>query len=273
LSALAAGAHRLARVTAAVRDESAIAWTAPSGRARLTSLLFDRAPTYAPGGVMFSLGLLDWERELLAPPFPQRGRLLVGGAGGGREAIALLGRGYDVLAFDAAAELVRLGAPAVAASGGALVHATYADVVRAAEGMPTPLGERLAAPVDGVLLGWGSLSLLVSDDERLALLRALRRLAPNAPVALSFDEPAEPDPSESGVARVRRALRRFFAGRGAPGYTGERMRYAPWAGILRESTIGEVEAVARAAGFEVAKHGSEPGRMLLMPGPESPRQG
>ena len=66
-------------------------------------------------------------------------------------------------------------------------------------------------------------------------------------------------------ARVRRTLRRFYHGRGAPGYTGERMRYAPWAGIIRESTLADVETVARAAGYHPAKHGSEPGRMLLLP--------
>ena len=214
---------------------------------------------------MFGLGLLDWERELLSPPFPAAGRLLVGGAGGGREAIALLERGYDVFAFDPAGALVQAGAPAVATSGGTLCRASYADLVRAAAGQPTPLDAAFTPPLDGVLLGWGSFSLIVSDEERIALLRALRMLAPRAPVALSFDEVVEPESSASGVARVRRMLRRFYEGRGAPGYTGERMRYAPWAGIIRESTLADVETVARAAGYHPAKHGLEPGRMLLMP--------
>lgn len=265
LDALAAHAHRMARAAAGMRDETVIAWTAPADRADLTRRLFDGAPTYAPGGAMFALGLLDWERELLAPPFPARGRVLIGGAGGGREAIALLERGYDVYAFDPAEALVRAGAPAVAASGGTLVHASYADVVRAAEHPSSRLQAAFAEPVDGVLLGWGSFSLLVNDDERRALLRALRVLAPQAPVALSFDEIVEPESSESGVARLRTALRRVYRARGAPGYTGERMRYAPWAGIIRESSPGEVETVARDAGYHVAKQWSEPGRMLLMP--------
>jgi hypothetical protein len=265
LNRVAAASHRLARLAAAVRDESALAWTAPAARANLTASLFDRAPTYAPGGATFALGLFDWERELLAPPFPQRGRILVGGAGGGREAVALLERGYHVIAFDPARELVRRGAPVVAAAGGALIAASYADVIRQAAGDSTPLTPLLGTPVDGVLLGWGSFSLVVSDGERVALLRAVRAIAPAAPVALSFDEHSESDPAESGVARARAALRRLYGRRGAPGYSGERMRYAPWAGILRESTAPEVETVARAAGYEVAKHGSAPGRMLLMP--------
>lgn len=271
LNAIAAGAHRFARLAGGVRDESAIAWTAPASRADLTARLFDGEPTYAPGGSLYALGLLEWERELLAPPFPQSGRLLVGGAGGGREAIALLERGYDVVAFDASPELVRAGAPAVAASGGTLVHATYDDVVRAAAGVPSPLFGQFRAPIDGVLLGWGSLSLVISDAERLALFRALRVLAPPAPIALSFDEPADADAPDGRVGRVREALRRFYARRGAPGYSGERLRYAAWAGVLRESTVAEVETVARAAGYLAAKHGSAPGRMLLMPNAAAPQ--
>jgi hypothetical protein len=255
----------MARLAAVVRDESAIAWTAPDSRAHLTSELFGRSRTYAPGGTLFALGLQPWEQELLAPPFPPAGRVLLGGAGGGREAIALLDRGYDVIAFDPADDLVRAGAPAVAERGGTLLRASYDDVVRAASGAASPLTEHLDAPIDGVLFGWGSLSHVIADADRLALLRAVRSLAPRAPVALSFDEPVETEPSESGAARARRALRRIYHGRGAPGYTGERIRYAPWAGILRESTPGEVEAVAVAAGYRVEKQGLEPARMLLMP--------
>jgi hypothetical protein len=235
-------------------------------------MLFDGAPTYAPGGAMFALGLLDWERELLAPPFPAAGRVLIGGAGGGREAIALLERGYAVYAFDPAGALVHAGAPAVEAGGGALVHAAYADIVRSAERLPSRLDAAFTEPVDGVLLGWGSFSLLISDDERRALLRSLRVLAPRAPVALSYDELVEPEPASSGVARLRRALRRAYRARGAPGYTGETMRYAPWAGIIRESSPAEVETVARDAGYHVAKHRFEPGRILLMPDASPPER-
>lgn len=264
-------AERLARLVAAVRDESAMAWVPPSDRARLTSLLFDRQRTYAPGGRTFSLGLFGWEDEMLAPPFPRTGRILIGGAGGGREAMALIARGYEVVAFDQARELVLAGAPTVEAAGGSLLCASYDDVVRAAAGEPTPLGNAFETPFDGVLLGWGSLSLVVSDAERLSLLRALRALAPTAPVALSFDEPVDPEIPGSRVARARAAVRRLYTRLEAPGYSGERMRYAAWAGILRESTLAEVGAIARAAGYEVAKQASAQGRMLVVPvrGPAS----
>lgn len=271
LDRVAGVAERLARLVAAVRDESAMAWVPPSDRARLTSLLFDRQRTYAPGGRTFSLGLFGWEDEMLAPPFPRTGRILIGGAGGGREAMALIARGYEVVAFDQARELVLAGAPTVEAAGGSLLCASYDDVVRAAAGEPTPLGNVFETPFDGVLLGWGSLSLVVSDAERLSLLRALRALAPTAPVALSFDEPVDPEIPGSRVARARAAVRRLYTRLEAPGYSGERMRYAAWAGILRESTLAEVGAIARAAGYEVAKQASAQGRMLVVPvrGPAS----
>ncbi len=60
---------------------------------------------------------------MLVPPFPQQGRLLVGGAGGGREANVLAGRGYSVFAFDPAAELVRMGAPPLGERGIVLLRA------------------------------------------------------------------------------------------------------------------------------------------------------
>lgn len=257
--------ERFARLVAAMRDETAMAWIPPSDRARLTSLVFDRQRTYVPGGRTYALGLLPWEHEMLAPPFPSRGRILVGGAGGGREAMALIERGYEVVAFDPARELVRAGAPVIEAAGGVLLCASYDDVVRAASRQPTRLEGVFATPFDGVLLGWASLSLVVSDQERLSILRALRTLAPDAPVALSFDEPADPEIPGSDVGRARLLMRRLYGRIGAPGYTGERMRYAAWAGIVRESSISEVETVARAAGYEVAKQGSAQGRMLLVP--------
>ena len=257
--------ERFARLIAAVRDESAMAWTRPEDRARLTSLIFDRQRGYAPGGSIYARGLFPWEEELLEPPFPQSGRILIGGAGGGREAIALLQRGYHVVAFDPSPELVRAGSAAVISAGGVLLRAGYEDVVHSSRGEDTAFANVFDDSFDGVVLGWGSFSLIVSDAERLSLLQALRLLAPRAPVVLSFDEPVDSEVPGSRVSRARAAVRRAYSRLGAPGYTGERMRYAAWAGILRESSLDEVAALARAAGYEVAKQRSSQGRMLLVP--------
>lgn len=267
LDAAARVTERLARLASAIREETAIAWIPPDARASLTARVFDRERTYAPSGNIFKLGLFPWEIELLAPPFPARGRIIVGGAGGGREALALLERGYSVVAFDPASELVRAGEPALAAFGGVLRCASYEDVVRCARGDESALSDAFREPFDGVVLGWGSLSLVISDAERLSLFRALRTLAPRAPVLLTFDEPAT---GETTPGRARALLRRAYSRFGAPGYSGERMRYAPWAGVIRESAPDEVEAVVRAAGYEVAKRGSAPGRMLIIPVGDTP---
>lgn len=269
LDAVANRAERAARLVGAIRDETAIAWTKPDGRTRLTSALFDRQKTYLPGGNTFAHGLFYWEREMLVSPFPQQGRLLVGGAGGGREATVLADRGYSVFAFDPSAQLVRVGAPPLAERGVILLCASYDDVVSAAAGAPSPLVLAFTTPFDGVLLGWGSLSLVVSDADRLALMAALRKLNPHAPVVLSFDELVDTELPGSLVARVREFLRRLYVRFGADGYTGERMRYASWAGIIRMSSIEEVGSVARSAGYRVEKHGSAPGRMLLVPADRS----
>lgn len=269
LDAVANRAERGARLVGAIRDETAIAWTRPEDRTRLTSALFDRQKTYLPGGNTFAQGLFYWECEMLVSPFPQQGRLLVGGAGGGREATVLADRGYSVFAFDPSAELVRVGAPLLAERGVILVCASYEDVVSVAAGAPSPLDPAFTTPFDGVLLGWGSLSLVVSDADRLALMAALRKLNPRAPVVLSFDELVDPELPGSLVARVREFMRRLYVRFGAVGYTGEPMRYASWAGIIRMSSIEEVGSVARSAGYRVEKHGSAPGRILLVPADRS----
>src|SRR4029079_4693901 len=70
-------------------------------------------------------------------------------------------------------------------------------------------------PFDAVVLGWGSFSHVMPRAARLALLRALRALAPKAPVLLSFA--LEPGPASKGKGRVRSALQRLFAALSAPG--------------------------------------------------------
>ena len=269
LLALDRGAQALARLVSVVRDEVLFAWVPPSRRAELTAALYAGQTTYAPGGGTFRAGLFDWERALIEmPPFPRTGRLLVGGAGGGREAVALRDRGYEVVAFEPVAALVRAGVPAVAERPGALlIRASYDDLVRAARGEPSPLAPALAAAgVDGVVLGWGSLGHVTEEEDRVALLRAVRAIAPAAPVILSFTDALAPDPRGSRTAALRRGLRRLFAALGAPARYRPGDRFTPWGGFSRDSDAAAIETLARSAAYDVVFIASNPGRAMLTPG-------
>src|SRR4051812_4278985 len=89
------------RVQQTLRDEVLYAWTDADERAHTTAGLYDSQLQYAEGGDRFSAGLFEWERRAIAtPPFPSRGTILLGGAGGGREVAGLAALGYRVIAFE-----------------------------------------------------------------------------------------------------------------------------------------------------------------------------
>src|SRR5689334_5830463 len=64
-------------------------------------------PRYRPGSSAFRADLFPFEEAALERFFPEPpAEILIGGAGGGREALALAERGYAVVAFDPVARLV-----------------------------------------------------------------------------------------------------------------------------------------------------------------------
>src|SRR5262249_22445928 len=150
----------------------------------LTAFVYADQRTYLPGGARFQGGLFGWERRALdAPVFPRSGRVLIGAAGAGRELCALVERGFSVVAFDPCAPFADAARKAAPRDGATVVQASYEDLVDAVEGRGGPL-ELLRAepPFDAVVLGWGSFSHVMPASARLALLRALRVLAPRGPV-------------------------------------------------------------------------------------------
>jgi hypothetical protein len=252
LNALARGSERVARGVSRMRNAAAVALVPPSRRSDITIAIFAREASYAPGGGMFERGLMQWEEEMLGPPFPQSGRVLVCAAGCGRECVALRDRGYEILAFDPAESLVRAGAPVLAARAIELRAAGYEDLVRAARGDPSPLADVASFDFDAVLLGWNSFALVLENVDRRAILQALRQLAPRATVALSFPEPTE---------RVSPR----YPDHGGTASNESEICFNPWTGFFRESSLGEVALMAREAGYDPTKLASAPGRMLLMP--------
>jgi hypothetical protein len=261
-------ARRAASLQEGLRDELMLAWIVPEDRLRVTASLYAEQASYLPGGRHFKGGLFPWEQRVLeSGMFPHKGRVLLGAAGGGRELMALLERGFEVVAFDPCERFAEAARQASASHAGASVfHASYADLVDAAAGRGGPLSLAVRSQgFDAVVLGWGSLSHVTFPADRLSLLRALRAIAPRAPVLASFGLRPVALESPQSKGRVRNTLRRFFAAMGAPGSSGPGDLFDPDAGFLTMFAADEITSLAWEAGYEVAlwEEGSYPHAVLV----------
>lgn len=265
------GTDRLAwyayRAQEVARDELLCTWVPADSRHAVTAHVYARQEAYLPGGTAFETGLFDWENRVLsAPPFPTTGRILLGAAGGGRELRVLCERGFEVVAFEPN-DTLRAGAEAVAKRHpkARVIAAAYDDLVAATTDGTGPLAETLAqAPFDAVVLGWGSLTHLLTHAEHVALLRAARRASPGGPVLASFFvRPGRPASGKG--ARLRRALRRISASLGA-NVPSDGVAYEMNGGFVYFFTEEEILTCALEAGHQVASFSASPfPHALLVP--------
>jgi hypothetical protein len=186
-------------------------FVSPSDRAALTIAIYHRQTMYQAGQPFFSRGLFPWEQQLFRHPyFPRTGSVLIPAAGGGRELSWFLERGYDAVGFDPAPSLVHswnLSHPAHPMSA-----ASYAELRQMLASQSGPLAALSERSFDAIVLGWGSLSHLLEEEERRELFLGLRRRYPKAVVALSFLSSCDKDAHR------------------APGT--EHTYFLPWAGFV-----------------------------------------
>jgi hypothetical protein len=247
---------RLDSLRDGIRDEVLLAWIRQEDRAGLTAAVYAEQQTYFPGGHRFQSGLFPWERKALdSPLFPRSGRVLVGAAGAGRELVALLERGFSVVAFDPCAPFADAARDVADPARSTVIHASYADLVAAAEGRGGPLAVAIAGPpFDAVVLGWGSLSHVLPSSERTSLLRAVHTLAPNAPVLTSFAIEVDSSAPPESKGRVRDTLRRVFSALQAPGVSEAGDHFFLNGGFFAYLGSDEIVRLAWAAGYEVAHY-------------------
>ncbi|MEM9595220.1 MAG: class I SAM-dependent methyltransferase [Acidobacteriota bacterium] len=181
-------------------------------------------------------GLWPWEERALDAHFPTEGRFLVVAAGGGREALALVARGYAIHGCECHPDLLRVA------------QKRLAEVAPGARLLPSPR-DGLAAPTrdyDGAFLGWGAHSLVAGRGRRVDLLTSLgRHLRPGAPVLLSFLAHIGRAPGLRAIAPVANAVRRFR--RRAPVERGDTLAPNFVHVFDRPGILAEVDA----AGFDV----------------------
>lgn len=243
---------RAQRVLGILAEETALAWLSEADREELAAAIYAGRSEYAPGGSVYERGLFDWERLAIShAAFPRSGTILVPAAGAGREVLPLSRLGYDVIGFDACAELVGSGRTAIreAGSSAVLVEGTFEEFERAVGGAQNRLSSILhrRAPA-AVMIGWTSFSCLTSHEARLGFLRAVRTLAPTAPVVLSYLRgPRRPPPS-----RLRRMLRRVYVAAGSPGRASDGLAFISHAGVMQFVDEQEIADLAERTGYTVA---------------------
>lgn len=242
---------------AVLRDELLWSCIPREARASWTLEAYARGRGYKRGSSEFERGLMDWEELLLArPEIPKRGRVLVGGAGGGRELRCFAERGYGVTAFEPCEALAR-EAEVVAARfpGARVLRGEYADLAGVAlrRGPLSSLAED--GPYALVVLGWRSLSHVLEERERLDLAAALRRVAPGAPVIASF----LPRRLVRDAGRKRQLLRRALQAFGAPSRPPPGAAFILHAGFAVGLSPEDLHRMAAAGGYvaEVRETASE----------------
>lgn len=153
------------------------------------ALAYGAASRYRPGASGVQAEWFVWERAAVNRWFPGApARVLVGGAGGGREVRQLLAAGYQVVAFDPVVSLTEgLAAqqwPGLRVCAGR--YETLPALVEYPGGQAVDLGD--LGPFDAAIMGWGSLAHVRHDRDRLAAIRALCA-AIDGPLLLSVYPP------------------------------------------------------------------------------------
>jgi hypothetical protein len=182
-------------------------------------------------------GLEYWEKEAIERFFADHPRIVVTGAGGGREVLALLERGYDATGYEPNRRLVRFGASLLAESG----HPGRLWAVERDAWPPEAL------ECDGVIVGWGSYMLIRGRDRRVAFLRQARACVEvGSPLLVSFFARAGEPRYLRLVASIGSAIRRL---RGlGPVELGDTLD----PNYVHYFDRGEIESELREGGFHLA---------------------
>jgi hypothetical protein len=192
--------------------------------------------------------LHDWERSVIQDFFPPPpARVLIGGAGMGRETFPIAEMGYSVVAFDPVPELVE-GMRARKSPSVRVLRGGYED-------LPTLTGEDgrlvdIREPLfDAAVIGWGSFSMLVTDAERVETLRRFAQVT-RGPILASFwgsfweNSKFWEKPNAEGGGRLRNWLRQRARRRGLA-------RFMIRSGFARLLDADDIERMAKEAGVEI----------------------
>lgn len=180
-------------------------------------------------------GLQAWEAPVVEQAFAPGSRVVVTGAGGGREVLALLELGYDAVGYEPHPGLVQAGSELLGRRG-------HPGRLRLMERDVFPGG---VDSLDGLLVGWGSYMLSPGRKRRVAFMRGAReRMDGGAPVLLSFFVRSPDERDYVRLAAAANVVRRL---RGLePAEVGDALRPNFVHHFTREELQGELAAAGLA---------------------------
>jgi hypothetical protein len=207
------------------RSKFVRAWASDAFYDVYNEVTYSRQEMYRPGTKAFQSTLLPFEERMLSRYFPSPpGTVLIGAAGGGREAFALAQRGYQVVAF----EPVRVLAAEMANACGELRVETlvgrYEDlpILSSLAQPPVAVDLRARAPFEAAIMGWASLSHLRTDERCINTFRQIGTLT-RGPILVSC----------------------------YPGHDGRSSGFSATIGHYRGFSGAQMRALAERAGLEV----------------------
>jgi hypothetical protein len=214
--------------------------------ARFNDLAYARDVTYDPGSPAFRSGLFPWEEQVITTYFPSApARLLIGGAGGGREVLALAQKGYEVIAFEPCAQLATAMACRLAERSNIKIYrACYEDLpwlFPTLSDQPATTLE-VEARFEAAVLGWASYSHLRTEAQRIRTLSLFARYV-HGPILVSFFPPrGEALEKEERTGRLEKLLKRFR--RQSDGFS-------VYFGFTHNVSAAELEGTANRSGLKI----------------------
>src|SRR5262249_1714127 len=139
-------------------------------------ITYSNQAIYRAGTPNFRSKLFAFEERAIAEFFPPPpGTVLVGAAGGGREAFALARRGYGVVAFEPARSVANSMGRARGEYPIETLVGRYEDlpVVTSLTQPPVAIDLQSRAPFAAAIMGWVSFSHLRSDERCIDALRRI----------------------------------------------------------------------------------------------------
>lgn len=170
---------------------------------------YNQDTTYRPSHQNFRHYLFPWEEKTIAAFFPAPpARILVGAAGGGREVLALLQRGYEVVAFEPSKELIHTLQKTLSDDAPAhLYQGRYEQLPRLysldKDQHELQLGS--LGCFDAAIIGWGSFVHLRNEEQRVHALKHMASVT-KGPLLVSFFM-RNWDQQEEKLGRFRRLIR------------------------------------------------------------------
>jgi hypothetical protein len=207
-------------------------------------LAYGRDVSYHPETPAFRRGLFAWEERAIATYFPRPpARVLIGGAGGGREVLALVEKGYEVTAFEPSAPLAAaMSCHFAERSNIKAYRARYEDMPHLFPARPDAPSTTLeAGPHFGAaVLGWGSYSHLRTEAQRIRTLSSFARYV-RGPILVSFSKGPE---KQAHPGRFRSLVRKLLK-RGSNDF------FSVYSGFTHNVSGAELEAVANQSGLKM----------------------